>query len=608
MSMFSVISAKIKEILNKMIKKQDLEKAIKVSPSISTEMENAILLWQQMYTNHSPWLHEATHDNPVNVLSLNLPARIAREKARMCMLEWQSEITAPTVEVEPKTNSFNNSVNGTQSVNPNSMVALENKDNLPNYNVNSSMPTTSIYKEKTVGNTERAEYLNSQYKKLKRNIERQLEYGIAKGGLVIRPYVVENKTTSVKTTTTVDGNKVVNAVKNKWDIEFDFVQADNFYPITFDANGKITEAAFIQSKVSGKTLYRRLEYHRFENNTVTVINKAFKLSNDRVITPYNFDTQLGEEIPLTDVPEWAYLEPEITITDIDRPLFAYFKMPDANTIDTLSPLGVSGFARAKDLIRDADIQYSRLLWEYEGGELAIDIDRDAMRTRFDVNGNVVTERPILQERLFRTVDLGDKSDTYQQYAPALRSNDYIKGLNTILMHIEDSVGLARGTLSDVGVEAKTATEITVLKQRNYQTNAEIQRALQYTLEDTIYIMNTLCSLYKITPDGEYDVSFEWDDSLLVDMNEELSKRLLLQSNNLVSRLENRQWYFGETKRQAEEALLKIDEANLEALKQNIAIESQNKGNFNNDKNSDNKKDSENNNKNNNENNKGGQQQ
>ena len=121
-------------------------------------------------------------------------------------------------------------------------------------------------------------------------------------------------------------------------------------------------------------------------------------------------------------------------------------------------------------------------------------------------------------------------------------------------------------------------------------------------------MNTLCSLYKITPDGEYDVSFEWDDSLLVDMNEELSKRLLLQSNNLVSRLENRQWYFGETKRQAEEALLKIDEANLEALKQNIAIESQNKGNFNNDKNSDNKKDSENNNKNNNENNKGGQQQ
>lgn len=30
-------------------------------------------------------------------------------------------------------------------------------------------------------------------------------------------------------------------------------------------------------------------------------------------------------------------------------------------------------------IHDADVQYSRLLWEYEGGELAIDVDPMALK-------------------------------------------------------------------------------------------------------------------------------------------------------------------------------------------------------------------------------------
>ena len=572
MSMFSVIVDRLKEIFKKMIGKETLEQTLHVSPAISTEMEAAIERWHDMYTGHAPWLKEASFGDPVRITSLGLPALIAREKARMCMLEWQSEITTPTVQVGEETISANSTVFGTNQVNSNSEVKQENVDNLPNYNPNSLNPlTATVPSEKPVGNTARAEYLNSQYKKLKRNLLRQLEYGIAMGGLIIRPYVVANQSKSVKSTTLEDGNTVAKTTKSEWDIEFDFVQADNFYPITFDANGKITEAAFVQSKITKDITYRRLEYHKFENNTITVINKAYKSTNTRTDTGAR-GIDLGQECPLTEVPEWASLQEKTVITDIDRPLFAYFKMPEANTIDTLSPLGVSGFSRVEGLIKDADMQYSRLLWEYEGGELAVDIDRDALRTDFDSRGNEITVRPIMQQRLFRNVDLGNEGDTYQPYAPVLRDASYREGLNAILMHIEDSTGLARGTLSDVGVEAKTATEIVVLKQRNYQTNSEIQKALQYALEDTIYIMDALCDLYDITPKGEYDVSFEWDDSLLVSIDDELSKRLLLQSNNLASRLENRMWYFGETQRQAQEALLKIDQANVDALRQNIALE------------------------------------
>jgi len=536
MSVFSTIAQRIKEIINKMIGRTTIEQTLHINPTISAEMENAIQLWQDMYKNHAPWLHEPSYADASRVTSLGLPSLIASEKARMALLEWQSEITAPKVKT---------------TITPSAGVGGDKQ-------------------VETVGNSKRAEYLDLQYKKLKRQIRRQLEYGIAMGGLIIKPYVVKNETANVKTMITEDGNRVTNTLKPEYDMEFDFIQADNFYPLAFDANGKITEAAFIQSKTDKGTIYRRLEYHKFENNTVTVINKAYKSSNTRTD---NSGADLGNPIPLTAVPEWSALSEETVITDVDRPLFAYFKMPEANTIDTLSPLGVSGYSRVVNLIKDADMQYSRLLWEYEGGEMAIDVDRDALREWTDEKGVHHTIKPILQQRLFREVDLGNNSDTYEPFAPALRDNSYTNGLNSILMHIEDATGLSRGTLSDVGIEAKTATEIKILKQRSYSANSEIQRALQYTLEDVIYIMDTYCHLYEITPDGEYDVSFEWDDSILVDMDTELSKRLSLQQNGLVSKVENRMWYFGETERQAIEALDKIKEETLQDMEDNMAVQS-----------------------------------
>ena len=243
-------------------------------------------------------------------------------------------------------------------------------------------------------------------------------------------------------------------------------------------------------------------------------------------------------------------------------------MPEANTIDTMSPLGVSGFSRATALIKDADIQYSTLLWEYEGGQMAIDIDRDALEFVTNEGSKLST----LQNRLYRTVDLGE-SDTYNPYAPQLRDSNYIEGLNTILMRIEDVCCISRGTLSDASEVAKTATELKILKQRSYQANKDIQATLERTLDDVVFIMNAYCDLYQITPDGEYDVSYQWDDSILVDIDEELSKKMLLLQNGLMSKSEVRQWYFGETERQAQEALLAVDDENKQQMEDDLAMQS-----------------------------------
>ena len=538
MSLWSAIASKLKEVWSKMLGSRTIETTLKVSPAVSTEMENAILLWGRMYQGKAPWIKEPTPDDPSRVVSLGLPAMIASEKARMALLEWSSEITAPTEDVEVENPNY-------QEPQP---------DVFGNVLPSTEQPT--ITEAKPVGDTSRAEFLNKMYQeKLKTKLRNQLEVGLAKGGFVIKPYPIIHEDNS--------------------EIEFDFISADAFYPISFDVGGRITEAAFVQTKKDKDNIYRRLEYHKWNGNSVEIINKAFVKANEngRYSVPKTDDDEsLGKEIPLTDVPEWADLQPKTTIAGVDRPLFAYFRVPEANIIDPTSALGASCYARAVSLIKDADEQYSRLLWEYEGGELAIDIDRDAIRPEVDRAGNVIRALDSHQNRLYRKIDISNTGETYFPYAPTLRDSNYTAGLNSILMRIEDVCTISRGTLSDGAAEARTATELKILRQRSYAGNAEIQSTLEEVLKDTIYVANVYCDLYNITPNGEYDVSFEWDDSLLVDKETELNTRMALAQQGLISKVELRMWYFGETENQAKEALAKVDAETQQNMEQQMAMQ------------------------------------
>jgi len=626
--MFSDIWNKIKELVQKMLPKKTVEQVLNITPCVSDRMADAIQLWSDMYEGNSPWLREPTPDNPTRIVSLGLPALIASEKARMVTLEMKTEISAPMAEVElapqlpaePEGNVATEDAptgNAPTQAKPQSNLQTGEKPAVGADTQETvqgganSIPLSNAYRQKTqqvpTGPTERADFLNGQYKKLCRQIRRQLEYGVAKGGLVIKPYIVmydsipkfgstpsntpddakntDNKTIAQDTNNAPSkpesapeqsGRMQYNSNLSNAEIEFDYIQADRFFPLSFDANGKVIEAAFIQTKVdkAKERVFIRLEYHKLEKRTVTVQNLAFESTDMSLANSNNLktSTNLGKPIALTAVPEWASLQPTTVIEGVDRLLFAYFRMPEANTVDPYSPLGVSGYSRVTKLIKDADMQYSRLLWEYEAGEMAIDVDRDALKFMTDPQGEGYTVLPEKQQRLFRKIDLNTE-DTYQVFAPTLRDVSIVHGLNTIFMRIEDSTGLSRGTLSDVNTqEAKTATELKILKQRSYATNADIQMALQDALSDVVYVMDVYATLYEVTPPGEYEVSFEWDDSIIVDSESELSKRITLMQNGLASKLETRMWYFGETENQARAAMMQIEEESTQALMQNVKAE------------------------------------
>ena len=166
--------------------------------------------------------------------------------------------------------------------------------------------------------------------------------------------------------------------------------------------------------------------------------------------------------------------------------------------------------------------------------------------------------PALQDRLFRrNLDLGS-DETYNVFSPQLRDASILNGLNNILMHIEDVTSLARGTISEVTMsEARTATELKILKQRAYAANADVQKSLEIVFETVFNIIDIYCILYDIVPEGEYEVGYNWDDSIIVDKDAERQLDLIDVESGLMSKVEYRMKWKGETRTQAEEALQEI---------------------------------------------------
>ncbi len=406
------------------------------------KMREAARLWKRVYENDAPWLEGG------RVKGMNLLPVISGEVARLAVLEmgWRVE------------------------------------------------------------GSDRAAFLNRQIGPVRHRLRRYLEYAVGKGGLVLKPYLVQEE------------------------IQVEMVQPDGFIPLETGPDGQIIGAVFTESLWRDKRFFTRLEEHRMTDKGVLVLNRAF-VSNTAGL--------LGEEISLGDIGEWAQLEPAVLLPGRKRPLFIYLKMPFGNTIEPECPLGVSIGAGAMELLEEADRQYSRLLWEFEGGELAIDADSTYL------NGG---RMPQTTRRLFRSLNTG--ADFYHVYNPAFRDESLRAGLNELLRRIEFACGLSYGIISDPGQREMTATEIISAKQRLFSTVREVQEALGQALDQLLEVMDYWVGFLPGTPAGGYQAYYQWDDSIVTDTAAEKSQFLQEISAGVRKPWEFRVRFLGETEERA----------------------------------------------------------
>lgn len=368
--------------------------------------------------------------------------------------------------------------------------------------------------------SQRADYLNDGFQLAKENFSKALELGLALGGVALKPYIY--------------GDKLL----------VDMTGAAGFQPTKFDPTGRCIGGVFRDKpvKVNGK-YYVRLESHDLTDTTYTIKNKAY----------YSDSTgSVGAPAPLDAVPEWADIQEDVTIQNMDGPLFAYFKPPIANTADTNSLCGMSiyGDAATVELIKQADEQWERLRWEFKSGERKVLMD-----------GNTSTA-DMFDKRLFEIGAFTVDGDFYQFLNPELRNDAVYKGFQDVLRRIEFNVGLSYGDISDPQTVEKTATEIRSSKQRKYVLISSIQTALEHTFDALIYAMDVYATLYGMAADGEYEVTYDWGDSILDDQetkDKEFARDLQLLSAGIVNDWELRAKYMNEDEETAKAALPKMQD-------------------------------------------------
>lgn len=452
-----------------MLPKASVERELHVRIAESEVMKRAVEEWMDMYKDNPPWKRK-------DVITLNLPASISAEFARLILTEFQMECSG------------------------------------------SAMAT----------------FIDTQVKRALKEKFRQVSLYCALGGIVAKVYPTD----------------VDPITKQPTSVGVDWIHADDFFPVEFDSSGNVTAAVFAQYKYDGDTVYTRLEYHEKAGLQYKVTNRAYmaKMMQTSGADTFSLDSLLQKEIPLTQVEEWAGIEPETTMSGMVAPLFVYIKVPLPNTVDTESPLGISVFAMATESIQAADEQYGRVVWEYEATEAAIDADESL----FDFDKLGRPKLPEGKERLFRTYAMRRNAENQllTPYAPEIRDQSQFNGLNEHLFKIEWLCGLAYGTLSHAQEIQKTATEIKASKQRSYHTVSLMQDEWNAGLQNLVLAIQEIALLYGMAPAGNIETSITFGDGILEDTDVEYQRRWSMVVAGKYRLELFLAWYFGVSEEEA----------------------------------------------------------
>lgn len=294
----------------------------------------------------------------------------------------------------------------------------------------------------------------------------------------------------------------------KWNgATWDFVLPGNFGITAKDDNGEIVGAIFASHTSEGNDHFTRLEYHRFEGagengKLYKITNKAFKnqISGEGKVN-------LGKPVPLQSISAWAHMAEEVSIAKLEKPLFAYYRIPGANTIDSGSPLGLSVFANAIPELKALDIAVSRKNTEVEDSKHITFVGQTIVQNA----ANRGVELPRFVKGLGMGISDGETSAIHE-HVPTLLTDQRIKDINFNLSLAGVKCGFSEGVfVMDGQTGMITATQVESDDRDTIQTIKSDRDALRDALTQAFYGADAIATLYGMAPLGEYEINFNFGD-------------------------------------------------------------------------------------------------
>ena len=360
------------------------------------------------------------------------------------------------------------------------------------------------------GDNKRADLLNmtgqSMWKKAKKIVSMAFGYG----GVVIVPYVKGGK------------------------IFYNLVPQDR---LTIDeTEGElITGATVLAERKVVKTRANEKEYYRWTN---------YQIKNGNMVITQQYSDKDGNKITAPDF--WKDIQEVRTITNVDRVLFGYIKSP-INNRKANDKYGVPITYGCDATIDEIKVTLQQMIREYELKETFVGADA----TMFD------GKNALPKNGLWKKVDSG-KDDFFEVFDPQFR--DYTTRLQELYKRLEHEIGTSYGILSEVSSQQATATEIKRSMYDTFTLCNDMQKNIEKGMEDFFYACNVLANAFNLSPQGDYEVSFEWSYGLIEDTQTEWSQMIWANNQGIISDVEIRQWLKpDETLEESQKAIEEIKE-------------------------------------------------
>ena len=343
------------------------------------------------------------------------------------------------------------------------------------------------------GDNKRVDLLNmtgqSMWKKAKKITSMAFGYG----GVFLVPYV--------------KGNKLFYNIIPQSRVTIDKTEGDLITGLTILAERKEISQGIGNSKI----------YIRWTN---------YRLENGNCIIEQKFSDETGKE--LKTVPDfWKNIMVKNTITNVDRALLGFIKSP-INNRKSNDKYGVPVTYGCEATVNEIKETMKQLLEEFRLKRPFVGVDA----TMF--NGN--NALPV--NGLFKKID-ATNDDFFEVYDPAFRS--YTERLQELYKRLEDEIGTSRGIISEMQTQNATATEIKRSMYDTFNIVDDMRSNIEKGLQDFFYACNVLANAYNLSPQGEYELDFDWSYSLIEDTATEWSQLVVAEGKGIMSKAELRQW-------------------------------------------------------------------
>lgn len=368
--------------------------------------------------------------------------------------------------------------------------------------------------------------------KFDKNFGEELEAGYAIGGIVLRPYLDTGTQT----------------------IKIAYCRADTFYPLESNTND-VTEAAIatVTQQAEGQKMmyYTLLEFHVWENGKYFIRNELYKSEKADVV---------GIKVGLKTLEKYKDLEKETEMQGFSRPIFVYIKLAGKNNINLSSPISLGIVDNAKRQIKDINEKYDEFMWEIEEARRKILASDHFFKVRYDKRGNPI-KRFDSKTSVFQRLKTDEP--LIDEFAPSLRSTEFIASINFILRIIELQTGFSSGTFSFDGQSVKTATEIISENSETFSTRSDNVLIVEQALKELVVTIFELANASGLHPISEAPgINIDFDDGVFQSQDAKADYYGKLTTLGLTSKLRAIQKVLGVTEK---EAKIIISEINAETL-------------------------------------------